>query len=157
VERIVLIDAVPLLPGFSWQGPARLWRRSVIGELVMGSTSRRQLRKQLRKGSASWTDERLDAVWEQFDQGTQRAILRLYRSADELELESAGSGLSTLTVPALVIHGEQDPWIAPAMADAYASALPDATLERVPDAGHWPWLDQPRVADRITEYLTDEA
>jgi pimeloyl-ACP methyl ester carboxylesterase len=154
VERIVLIDAVPLLPGFSWQGPARLWRRSVIGELVMGSTSRRQLRKQLRKGSASWTDERLDAVWEQFDQGTQRALLRLHRAADEARLAELGGKLGSLDVGALVIWGERDPWFAPDFADAYGATLPRAAVARFPDAGHWPWLDEPQVIDRVVEFVT---
>ena len=36
--------------------------------------------------------ERVAAVWDQFDQGTQRAILRLYRSATRDELAAAGSG-----------------------------------------------------------------
>ena len=30
-----------------------------------------------RVDRGAWTDARLDAVWDQFDQGTQRAILRL--------------------------------------------------------------------------------
>src|SRR5579871_5086188 len=38
-ERIVLIDPVPLLPGFTWHKPARVWRRPLVGELVMGSTT----------------------------------------------------------------------------------------------------------------------
>jgi pimeloyl-ACP methyl ester carboxylesterase len=148
VKRIVLIDPVPLLPGFSWHRPARLWRRRVIGELVMGSTSRRLLRKQLRKGSDAWTNEQLNAIWKQFDQGTQRALLRLHRAADAFEPE-----LSAITAETLIVWGERDPWFAAEFADAYASALPHATLERVADAGHWPWLEQPRVIELVAEFI----
>jgi pimeloyl-ACP methyl ester carboxylesterase len=31
--------------------------------------------------------------------------------------------------------------------------LPDAELQTVPDAGHWPWLDRPELVARIVAYL----
>jgi pimeloyl-ACP methyl ester carboxylesterase len=156
VERIVLIDPVPLLPGFSWHRPARLWRRPVIGELIMGSTSKRQLRRQLRTGSAAWTNGQLDAIWEQFDHGTQRALLRLHRAADERELAAFEPRLRSITAETLVVWGEHDPWFSAKFADAYVSALPRATLERIPAAGHWPWLDQPRVIESVAGFLANE-
>ena len=157
VERLVLCNALPLLAGFRWHRVARLWRRPLLGELAMGATTRGMLARGLRGGCANpdaWPQERIAAVWEQFDQGTQRAILRLYRSADERTLADAGRDLDRLQAPALVIHGEADPWIPTHLADSYTQALPSATLARVPDAGHWPWLEQPDAADRIAGFLT---
>jgi pimeloyl-ACP methyl ester carboxylesterase len=157
VERLVLIDAVPLLDGFRWHRPARLWRRPVIGELVMGATSRRRLQRELRKATVrpdAWSRTRLNAIWGQFDQGTQRALLRLHRAADEARLAELGAGLGSLRVPALVVWGERDPWFPSELADAYGAMLPDATVERVPDAGHWPWLDQPQVIERVAGFVT---
>ena len=55
-------------------------------------------------------------------------------------------------MPALVIWGERDPWLARARR-GLRDALPNATLERVADAGHWPWLDQPAVIDRVARFL----
>jgi pimeloyl-ACP methyl ester carboxylesterase len=159
VERMVLIDAVPLLDGFEWHRPARLWRTPVVGELVMGSTSRRQLARQLRKGTVrpdALSSARLNVVWEQFDQGTQRALLRLHRAADEPRLAELGSTLGSLEAPALVIWGERDPWFAPEFADAYGAVIPHAVVERIADAGHWPWLDRPQVIDRVAEFLADD-
>jgi pimeloyl-ACP methyl ester carboxylesterase len=101
----------------------------------------------------AWSEERVAAVWEQFDQGTQRATLRLQRSVDEHGLAAAGATLAELDRPALVIWGARDPWLGTAFADAYAARLPDASLELVADAGHWPWLDQPAVIDRVAEFL----
>ncbi len=155
IERIVLFNSVPLVPGFHWHRYARLWRRPVIGELAMGAMTKKLLARSLREGSTSpeaFPDARIDAIWHQFDQGTQRAILRLYRSADEPTLEAAGAPLDTLTQPALVIWGNRDPWIAPALGEATTKRLARATLESV-DAGHWPWLDQPALVDRVAEYL----
>ena len=71
------------------------------------------------------------------------------------ELAAAGSGLATLGAPALVLWGEQDPWLDPGIGATYAEVLPDATLERIPDAGHWPWLDRPAVIDRVVAFLEE--
>jgi pimeloyl-ACP methyl ester carboxylesterase len=109
----------------------------------------------LRRGAgdpAAWPDSRVDAVWSQFDQGTQRAILRLHRSVDEAALAAAGSDLAGLDMPALVVWGDRDPWLDPAWADAYARRLPDATVQHLPAAGHWPWLEDPALARRLAEF-----
>ena len=52
-----------------------------------------------------------------------------------------------------MLWGEADPWLPVSFADAYAQRLPHAELERVPAAGHWPWLDQPEVLERVARFL----
>jgi pimeloyl-ACP methyl ester carboxylesterase len=146
IERLVLINALPLLEGFRWHRLARVWRTPVLGELVMGSTTRWVLARELARGGAS-PDAR--TTWEQFDQGTQRAILRQHRSADEQALAAAGAGLASLSMPARVVWGERDPWLDARFADAYGKVLPNATVQRIADAGHWPWLDRPELVDRL--------
>jgi pimeloyl-ACP methyl ester carboxylesterase len=155
-RRLVLIDAVPLLDGFTWHGPARLWRRPVVGEMVMGSTPRWLVARTLREGATSpetWSERRLASLWEQFDQGTQRALLRLHRAADEPRLARLGEHLDAVTTPTLVLWGDADPWFGARFADAYGARLANATVEHIADAGHWPWLDQPRVLDRVAAFL----
>jgi pimeloyl-ACP methyl ester carboxylesterase len=156
IERLVVCNAIPLLDSLRWPRFVRWLRRPIAGELLMGSTSRRLLARALRAGSVrpdAWPDARIAEVWEQFDQGTQRAILRLHRSVDATRLAAAGADLGRLGQPSLVVWGERDPWLAPAFADAYAARLPRASLRRIPDAGHWPWLDQPTVIDLVTAFL----
>jgi pimeloyl-ACP methyl ester carboxylesterase len=157
VTRLAIINAVPLLDGFAWPAAARWLRRPVLGELIMGSVNRWLLARLLRRASATpgaWPDARVSAVWDQFDQGTQRAILRLYRSLDAPALAASGAGLADLQQPALVVWGDQDPWLPSTFADAYAQRLRHATVEHVPGAGHWPWLDQPTVAERLAGFAT---
>jgi pimeloyl-ACP methyl ester carboxylesterase len=155
VTRLAIIDAVPLLEGFEWPAIVRWTRRPGLGELIMGSVNRWLLARILRAGAATpeaWPDDRVDAVWEQFDQGTQRAILRLQRSVDTAMLAASGQDLAHLEQPVLVLWGEQDPWLPPSFADAYARRLPHATVERVAGAGHWPWLDLPAVAEHVAGF-----
>ena len=156
-RRVTIIDAIPMLPGFEWPRTYRRLRQAAVGELIMGSVGRRLLARSLRSGTVTpdaWNEERIDAVWDQFDQGTQRAILRLHRSIDGAGLAAAGAPLITLDIPALVVWGEEDPWLSPVYADAYAHTLPRAELMRVSGAGHWPWLDQPSVIDRVAAFAS---
>jgi pimeloyl-ACP methyl ester carboxylesterase len=156
VERLVLINAVPFIPGYEWHRMARIWRTPLLGELAMGITYRRTLRqasKEINVTAGAMSEAWLDSVLDHFDQGTQRAILRLYRSASPEELAAAGEELGSLAMPALVIWGMQDPFIPLRFGQAYASILQDAELLELPDAGHAPWLDRPDVLDRVAGFL----
>jgi pimeloyl-ACP methyl ester carboxylesterase len=160
VERIVIVDAVPFLPGFRWHRTARIWRTPVLGELAMGSTNRFVLRLLSREGNATpgpMPEEWIDSVLDHFDQGTQRAILRLYRSSSPDVLAAAGEGLGRLQVPALVVWGTRDPYLPVRFAGEYARALGQAELLELPDAGHWPWLDRPDALERIVEFVNARA
>jgi pimeloyl-ACP methyl ester carboxylesterase len=151
VERLALVNSVPLLPGYRWHRVARLWRTKGVGELLMGSTNRITLRMGRRYFGLP---EALDhEVLAHFDQGTQRAILMLYRSANEDVLAAAGRRLADVTAPALVVWGDRDPYIAPRFGDGLSAALGDATVDHLPDAGHWPWLDQADVIERVCAWI----
>jgi pimeloyl-ACP methyl ester carboxylesterase len=51
--------------------------------------------------------------------------------------------LHRIKVPTRVIWGEHDGIVAPAYGKAYAEAIPGATLQVIPGAGHFPHLEQP--------------
>jgi pimeloyl-ACP methyl ester carboxylesterase len=156
VERIVIVNGVPLLPGFRWHGAARLARAPFIGEIAVGLGTRRVMRLLSRRASGHngpLPDAFVKSAAEHFDQGTQRAVLRILRDTTPEVLAAAGQDLSTLTAPALVLWGAEDPLIPARFGAGYAATLGDGTLESVADAGHWPWIDQPQLSERIVEYL----
>jgi pimeloyl-ACP methyl ester carboxylesterase len=147
VERLVLINAVPLLPGYRWHLFARLWRMRAVGEVTMGLSSRWAARRVL-------PPRIVEEAWSHFDQGTQRAILRLYRSSPEDALARAGLDLMRIDCPALVVWGDRDQYIDATFADAYASALGgEVDVLHLNDAGHWPWHDRPDAIDRVATFL----
>ncbi len=139
VERVALCN--PLLSGGAGHGLAAMLRRPVAGELIMGATPRWLLARTLRRGG--YPDERIGGVWEHFDQGTQRAILRLYRAG------GPGEGQGYPEVPTLVVWGEPDPWLP----SEFADRIPGAEIVRIADAGHWPWLQSSDAADRIADWV----
>jgi pimeloyl-ACP methyl ester carboxylesterase len=156
VERLVIINAVPFLPGYRWHRTARIWRTPLLGELSMGATTRGTARLLSREANVTpgpLPQQWLDSVMDHFDHGTQRAILRLYRSSPPPILASAGHRLADLRMPALVAWGMRDPYLPGRFGRAYAEALGSAELLELPDAGHWAWLDRPDLVDRVAEFL----
>lgn len=155
VERVVLINPLPLFDGYRWHRLARIWRTPVLGELWMGSVTPRLLRRALRYANAAPLPEReLRRIYTGLDFGTQRAILKLYRSATPGTLAAAGAGLERLTAPALIVWGERDPFNPPRAAAQYAAALGgECETVMLEDAGHWPWLDSPRLIERVANFL----
>jgi pimeloyl-ACP methyl ester carboxylesterase len=156
IERLVLLSCVPLLPGYRWHRIARVWRTRLLGELFMGFSTRFGLKLISREANMApgpLPDDFLDAAWRDFDHGTQRAILKLYRSAPEEALERAGRDLGRIRCPALILWPTHDPYIGREFGPAYAEALGgDVELETV-EAGHWSWLDRSELVERVASFL----
>jgi pimeloyl-ACP methyl ester carboxylesterase len=159
VERLVIIDAVPLTERYRWHWISRLmWRPPLVGEATMKLFNRftvktltRLQRPRLRPMPDPW----LDDVAAHLDRGMKDAILRLYRSADPDVLARHGAGLRALTCPALVLWGEDDPYVGTEHAGVYAAALgSDPEVVIVPGAGHWSMLDTPEIFERAVAFLT---
>jgi proline iminopeptidase len=59
-----------------------------------------------------------------------------------------------IEAPVLVVHGERDPRPV-RLAERLAASLPNATLQVIPEAGHWPWLERPELVREIVRaFLT---
>lgn len=156
LERLAILNAVPLLPGYRWHWVARLWRRRGIGELANMTSTRFGTGLTLRQAKGDrgrWPEEFVDMIYDHLDSGAKRAILTLYRSAPESALAAAGAGLERLACPSLVVWGDRDPYLPLEMGRAYAQRLPAAELEIVPGGGHWPWRDDPAVVERVLAFL----
>ena len=62
--------------------------------------------------------------------------------------------LSRVTMPVLLLWGDEDPNGGERVARSFAARLPNAQLEMVPHAGHAPWIDEPELcAGRIRGFL----
>jgi pimeloyl-ACP methyl ester carboxylesterase len=157
LERLVLIDTVPLLPGYRWHWVARwFWRRPVLGELFNATLTRAGFALGLRAARGDrrpMPDWFVDMIWQGMDPGTKRAILALYRSADPEELAAAGANLERIDSPTLVVWGTRDPYLPPRFGRLYAERLPRAELFEVEGAGHWPWIERPQTIERLVSFI----
>ena len=156
VQRLVVINTVPLTARYRWHWVARIWRRRGLGETFNAINSRHAtgaLLRLARPGLRPMPPGFVEMVWSGWDAGMRRAVLGLYRSADPGELEAAGARLAEITCPALVVWGQRDPYIGPDHGRGWADALPGAELVEVDAAGHWPWIDRPETVDRVVGFL----
>lgn len=159
VRRLVAINVVPLSSTYRWHWIARIWRRRWIGEVLARRPSRAMtglLLRLARPGRAPMPPEVVEMVLEHWDAGTSRAILALYRSADPGVLAAAGERLEEIRGPALVLWGEDDPYISAGDGRAFAARLPDARFQVVQGAGHWPWIDRPELVGEVNAFLAGD-
>jgi pimeloyl-ACP methyl ester carboxylesterase len=72
---------------------------------------------------------------------------------EHFERCTLAEGLPSVRMPALFVHGENDP-LPPRCSTETAANIQDATVELVPGCGHFPWLERPgAVADAFSRFL----
>ncbi|HEY1296050.1 MAG TPA: alpha/beta hydrolase, partial [Chloroflexota bacterium] len=64
--------------------------------------------------------------------------------------------LARIDCPTLVVWGASDGLVKPEYGRAYAAAIPGAGFELIPEAGHYPYLEQPeRFVECVDSFLRD--
>ena len=96
----------------------------------------------------------LDSVLDHFDQGTQRAILRLYRSAPPAVLEAAGGATRAAADARARDVGHEGPLhpraLRPGVRERARRSGADSSC---PTRATGPWLDRPDAIDRVVDFL----
>ena len=137
----MVIDAVPLLPGYRWHWVARwFWRRRLVGELANATISKAGVAAALGPGDprrGRMPEEFIELVWRGRWPGSWPEMLTLYRSADPERLAQAGERLGSIGAPALVVWGPQD-LLPLSFGRAYAEQLPNAELLELTALGTGP-------------------
>jgi pimeloyl-ACP methyl ester carboxylesterase len=144
-----------VLLDYDWHTLARIWRTPLAGELAMKTLTRAVFRANLRRsGPARLPGALVDRMFDDLDHQTREAILRLYRSVGDVAEQSQemAETLRPLRRPALVIWGQHDPYLPPALANRQQEAFPAAETHVLQESGHWPFVDR---ADRVEQLLLD--
>lgn len=156
VASVTLIDT-GILRGYHWHYLAKIWRAPVGGELFMAGATRPAFGLALRHGNHGGLPEAfLGRMWEDYDWGTRRAVLRLYRATPDpgAASEALHAALAPLRIPGLVIWGATDPYIAAAFAGRQAETFAVEDVVVLPGSGHWPLVDDPEsVAGAVIPFL----
>jgi pimeloyl-ACP methyl ester carboxylesterase len=85
-------------------------------------------------------------------------ILRHLRDLNAADTRALAPRLGEIAAPTTVLHGEHDPWCRLADARRLAHDIQHASLETVPDAGHYLPEEAPqRVAGAMTRLLARQA
>jgi pimeloyl-ACP methyl ester carboxylesterase len=99
----------------------------------------------------------LDRMYDDYDRQTRCAVLGYYRdygNSGQSRWEAQTAVFSKLDIPALVIWGQQDPYIPFTQAENQKNAFPRAEVHVLPRTGHWPFIDEPDTTrSLVTSFL----
>ena len=157
VERLVVINALPLFDGYEWHRAARIWRTPLLGRAVDGLDLRRArcagrcatpTRKPL-------PESELREIYRGIDFATQRAILQALPQRHARARSPPPASISRRSTRRRSSCGASSTPTSPRAPrrSTRARSAGAVELELLPDAGHWPWLDRPDVIDRVVDFL----
>lgn len=144
----VLVNTGVLLR-YRWHRMARIWRTPVLGELVQASATRSAFHRALRRGNPRGLPRAfVDRMYDDYDRGTRRAVLKLYRATPGGGGEEIAALFRVLDRPALVVWGAADPYIPAEQAELQRESFPRAEVVMLEHSGHWPFVDDPEAVER---------
>lgn len=96
-----------------------------------------------------------DGMCSNYDAGTRRTALKLYRNTSDLgALDVATQSLAAKRLPALMAWGARDPYISVGYAEMQCQFFAVESAVRLEDSGHWPMIDNPAaVAKAVIPFL----
>jgi pimeloyl-ACP methyl ester carboxylesterase len=106
----------------------------------------------MRHGSSGLSDEHLRETYALLTPSTRKMVLKLYRAADPRNFKGWEEGLLQLTkqVPACVLWGDRDPYIASSFAERFGAQK----IHHYPNYGHWLPVEAPQeVSARLMEFF----
>jgi haloalkane dehalogenase len=153
--RALVISATGFFGDGKWHGLAQGMRAPGTGEELMAGMTRERFGAVLRQSGRGFDEESVDEYWKAFASEESRdGQLELYRSGDFEKLRPYEGRLAALSLPVLLLWGEDDAFAPVASAHRFRRELPDAELVVIDGAGHFVWEDAPGPsAAAVTAFL----
>ncbi len=151
VRRLAAINTL-FFSDYRWHRWARVWRTPILGEISMALMNRRLFTRALRRASPRLPKEGIRHAYAWLKPPMKRMVLRLYRATDPENFVRWEDHLRALTarVPALVLWGDQDPYIP----KRYAECFGARKVVHFPAHGHWLPAEAPaQVAEQLHSFF----
>jgi pimeloyl-ACP methyl ester carboxylesterase len=143
-ERIALVDSVVFNP---WLTPTTMHIRAHLDtyRTMPVHIYEQVVRAHLRTAIHRALDEQTLAGYMKPWSGAagQAAYFHKIAQFEEADTAELGSLLGKIKVPALIVWGEDDGWIAPSVAHRLNQAIPGSRVSLIPGAGHFCTEDSP--------------
>jgi len=142
-------------PDGKWHGMARAMRTPGEGDEMVRAMTKEGFAHMLAAVSRGIDATVAAEYWKTFEtEGGRQGILELYRSGDFEKLEAYEGQLARLSVPTLVLWGDNDLFAPLAGAYRFKREIPGAKLVVLKGAGHFVYADEPsRCAREVAEFL----
>lgn len=131
-----------------------------LPEMILARSRMKLLRriwKHAARNSGAVTDSDIEKYAKSFSrEGKLRAAVNYYRAAGRSLLKPAGG--RRIDIPTLIVWGEKDRYLVPALAEATRRWVPRLTIRKFAQYGHWPQLEGPGVVNAvILEFLAHDS
>lgn len=141
-----------------WHRLGRALRTPGQGEQLVENLTRDALATIIRDLGGRLSERAVDEYWKAFTSPERRqALLDLFRSGDFEKLAPYKGELGRMGVPALLLWGENDPFVPDASPHRFDSEIADSKLVIIGEASHFVYDDEPeRCAREIAAFLADK-
>jgi len=138
-----------------WHQLAKVMRTPGQGEKLFDNLTKEAFAAMLRDVGGKLNDEAIDEYFKAFETPEGRmGMLELYRSGDLEKLRPYDGQLAAMTVPALILWGENDPTVPVAVARRFEKEIPENEVVILEKASHFLYDDEPeRCAHEVAEFL----
>ena len=141
--RGVAISNTNFFHDYEWHFFAKMYRVPLLGELLVNSASRSMMHKTLKSVSPAMPESYIEHSYDKGfgSKSVRKTILRMYRSRSSSDFVGWEDKLISLLQekPAIVLWGDQDPFISP----EYAERFGKAQVHHFKDYSHWLPLEAP--------------
>jgi pimeloyl-ACP methyl ester carboxylesterase len=153
LHSVVIVDSGVLI-GYLGHPAALQFVTPGVGEATMATMTRDSFIDSIQMQNPKLLPSAfVNRMYDFWDRGTRCAALHYYRDMRDRTPDGLGRAqaavLSKRKRPALVVWGENDPYIPVEVAYRQAQAFPGAQVHVVKDAGHWPWVDNRADVDSV--------
>jgi len=154
VAAMVISDTGFFADG-KWSGMAQGLRTPGTGEEMLAAMTRESFGQLMAATSSGMDEETVDEYWLSLATPEGRAAqLEMYRSGDFEKLEPYRGKLGEMSLPTLLLWGEDDAFAPIAGARRLQEEIEGAELVVVPGTGHFVYADAPeRCATAVTTFL----
>lgn len=138
-----------------WHNLGRALRTPGEGERLLENLTREAFATIIRDLGGRLTERAEDEYWKTFTTAEgRRGLLELFRSGDFEKLQPYEGEVGRMGVPALVLWGENDPFVPVSAAERFSREIAETKLVVLSQASHFLYDDEPeRCAREIVEFL----
>ena len=161
LRSAVLFDT-GLMLGYRHHNLAKISRTPDGGEAFWRAMNRRIWNQGIQDGQTRPLPPAFtNRLYDDLDRETRCAIIGLYRAATEAGIQAFARRQARVLArrerrPALVIWGEDDPYLPAEMAERQRRGFPHARIRVFKASGHWPFVDYPaRTRRLVVPFLRD--
>ena len=141
-----------------WHYLGRALRTPGQGERLLDNLTRESFATIARDLGGRLGERAIDEYWKTFvtPEGRQ-GLLELFRSGDFEKLQPYEGELGRMGAPALILWGENDPFVPVTGAQRFHREIRDSKLVVLAEASHFVYDDEPeRCAREIVDFLADK-